>query len=199
MIAQSAQTCQKCHSVITPEQIAAKQAGTVRGIWLCPPCVEALKQQVATSHSGLLDNHKSPVPAVSPPQPAVSIPTAETSNFALTPAPESPSGALAGSADSVSPRVEGGSAIRTLASRGGVTAHDEMKFHRALAPPDQHPTRIRTFHARMSGSALQNLDQAVNEWLDAHPEVFIKNVTATVGVFEAKISTEEHLVLTIFY
>ncbi len=198
MITQSAQSCQKCHATITPEQIAAKQAGTVRGIWLCPSCVDALKQQVAMTHSGLLDGPRTPVPTSV--APVVNIPTAEANSFSFTPPPvEMPTSSSGALDEPMSPRVEGGSAIRTLASRGGGAAHSQMKFQRAIAPPDEHPTRIRTFHARMSGSALQNLDQAVNEWLDAHPDVFIKNATATVGVFEAKISSEEHLVLTIFY
>ena len=45
------QVCQKCHASITPEQIQAKLAGTVRGIWLCPTCVEALKKQLNAAKS----------------------------------------------------------------------------------------------------------------------------------------------------
>lgn len=197
MIAQGAQTCQKCHATISPEQIAAKQAGTVRGIWLCPSCVEAIKQQVALSHSGLLDGPKTPVPAATAPQPAVSIPEAETSNFSLTPAPDpAPSMTVAHAEDS-SPRVEGSSAIRTLAARGG--GHGEYAHKRPIAGPELGATRCRTFHARMSTGALQNMDHQINEWLDTHPEIHIKSAASTVGVFEAKISSEEHLVLTLFY
>lgn len=197
MVAQGAQTCQKCQSTITAEQIAAKQAGTVRGIWLCPPCVEVVKQQVAMSHSGLLDGPKTPVPAATAPQPAVSIPAAETSNYSLNPVSDSGSLGPANQPESASPRVEGGSAIRTLASRGG--AHGEYSHKRPIAAPELGSTRCRTFHARMSTAALQNMDHQINEWLDTHPEIHIKTAVSTVGVFEAKISSEEHLVVTLFY
>jgi len=197
MIAQSAQTCQKCHATITAEQISAKQAGTVRGIWLCPSCVETIKQQVAMSHSGLLDNHKSPVPAASDQQPAVSIPAAETNNFSLTPTHDAPAPSPPPPDEPAAPRVEGGSAIRTLASRGG--AHGEYQHRRPIASAELGATRCRTFHARMSTGALQNLDHQINEWLDTHPDIHIKSAVSTVGVFEAKISSEEHLVLTLFY
>lgn len=198
----SAQNCQKCHTPITPEQIQSKQAGTVRGIWLCPACVDALKKQVAMSHSGLLN-----IPATAA-APAVEQALAGTATmdppprtFAADPPPTAPAdeGLLATASvdESKGPRVEGGSAIKTLGARGGTAG--EYKFRRPLAAPDMGGTRVRTFHARMSGGALQNMDHQINEWLDQHPEIYVKSVAATVGVFEAKISSEEHLVLSIFY
>ncbi len=204
MSVQPALSCQKCHAPITPEQIQKKQAGTVRGIWLCPPCVDNLKKQVAMSQSGLLNlPATAAAPAVDAALAATATMEAPPAQTALADPPPNPANGnnplMSEPQDEMKgPRVEGGSAIKTLGSRGGGGAA-EYKFKRPLAAQELGPTRVHTFHARMSGSALQNLDYTINEWLDNHPDIYIKNVTATVGVFEAKISTEEHLVLSIFY
>jgi len=186
------------------EQIQKKLAGTVKGIWLCPACVDNLKKQVAMSQSGLLNlPATAAAPAVDAALAATATIEAPSPRMAIADPPASPPNGnvslMSESNDEVKgTRVEGGSAIKTLGSRGGGGA-GEYKFKRPLAPQELGPTRVHTFHARMSGGALQNLDYAINEWLDNHPEIYIKNVTATVGVFEAKISSEEHLVLSIFY
>jgi hypothetical protein len=58
--------------------------------------------------------------------------------------------------------------------------------------------RVRSFHGKYSDQGLQYLDDAINEWLDANPEVEVKFVTSTVGVFEGKIR-EPALVLNLWY
>ena len=58
--------------------------------------------------------------------------------------------------------------------------------------------RMKSFHGKYSDQGLQYLDDAVNEWLDAHPDVEVKFVTSTVGVFEGKIR-EPALVLNLWY
>ena len=57
---------------------------------------------------------------------------------------------------------------------------------------------MKSFHGKYSDQGLQYLDDAVNEWLDAHPDVEVKFVTSTVGVFEGKIR-EPALVLNLWY
>lgn len=58
--------------------------------------------------------------------------------------------------------------------------------------------RIRTFHGRLSDEGLAFMDDKINEWLDGHPEVEIKNVTSTVGLYEGKIK-EPALILNVWY
>ncbi len=184
------------------EQIQKKQAGTVKGVWLCPPCVENLKKQVAMSQSGLLNL---PMTATAPAVDAALAGTATMEPPARVAVAEPVMSAANGNDSTMGephdepkgPRVEGGSAIKTLGARGGGAG--EYRFKRPLAPPEKGPTRVHTFHARMSGGALQNLDYAINEWLDQHPDIYVKDVVASVGVFEAKMSSEQHLVLSIFY
>jgi hypothetical protein len=45
---------------------------------------------------------------------------------------------------------------------------------------------------------LEYLDDSVNKWLDAHPEVEVKFVTSTVGMYDGKIK-ELALILNVWY
>ena len=58
--------------------------------------------------------------------------------------------------------------------------------------------RIRTFHAKLSEGAIRHLDEQVNTWLQAHPEIEIKFASSTIGRWEGK-HTEANLILTVFY
>lgn len=86
--------------------------------------------------------------------------------------------------------------IKALGEAGIHKKHHEWKRH-------PHTTgvgaiRVRSFHGKYSDQGLQYLDDAINEWLDANPEVEVKFVTSTVGVFEGKIR-EPALVLNLWY
>ncbi len=58
--------------------------------------------------------------------------------------------------------------------------------------------RVKSFHGKYSEQGLEYLDNAINEWLDAHAEVEVKFVTSTVMTFEGKIR-EPALVLNVWY
>ena len=58
--------------------------------------------------------------------------------------------------------------------------------------------RMKSFHGRLSDNGLEYLDNSVNEWLDAHPEVEVKFVTSTVGLYDGKIK-ELALILNVWY
>jgi len=58
--------------------------------------------------------------------------------------------------------------------------------------------RVRSFHGRMSDQGLEYLDNAVNEWLDKHPEVEVKFVSSVVGMFDGKIK-DLALILNLWY
>ncbi len=47
--------------------------------------------------------------------------------------------------------------------------------------------RMKSFHGRLSDNGLEYLDNAINDWLDANPDVEIKFVTSTVGLYDGKI------------
>lgn len=46
---------------------------------------------------------------------------------------------------------------------------------------------VKTFHAKLTGDALEYMDQCINEWLDAHPQYEVKFVSSTVGTLTGKI------------
>jgi hypothetical protein len=85
--------------------------------------------------------------------------------------------------------------IKAFGEDGARKQHD---WKRKTIANGQGACRMRSFHGKYSDQGLQYLDDAVNEWLDAHPEVEVKFVTSTVGVFEGKIR-EPALVLNLWY
>lgn len=58
--------------------------------------------------------------------------------------------------------------------------------------------RVKSFRGKYSDQGLEHLDDTINEWLDAHPDVEIKFVTSTVDLFEGKVR-EPALVLNLWY
>ncbi|MGA3067814.1 MAG: hypothetical protein ABSF29_13305 [Tepidisphaeraceae bacterium] len=67
-------------------------------------------------------------------------------------------------------------------------------------PNDNHggACRVRSFHGRLSDQGMEYLDNAINEWLDKHPEADVKFVTSTVGMFDGKIK-DFALILNVWY
>jgi len=49
---------------------------------------------------------------------------------------------------------------------------------------------LKTFVAKLRLDAIDNLDEQVNEWLDAHPEYEVKFATTSVGKLVGKISED---------
>lgn len=45
---------------------------------------------------------------------------------------------------------------------------------------------VKSFHCKLSGDSLEFLDMQINEWLDAHPQYEVKQVTTTVGEWIGK-------------
>ncbi len=86
--------------------------------------------------------------------------------------------------------------------RGGPVAEAPPGAARELrrAPTTQPglATRCRSFHAKLTDAALAHMNAQVNDWLEQHPDYFVKFATSSVGVVEGKHS-EPHLVLTVFY
>lgn len=101
-----------------------------------------------------------------------------------------PTGAAQSQASS---KIQTFAAVSTL---GGT--HHEEHLKRALTGLNEPPTRIRTFHSKLTPAALGHMDDQINEWLDKNPGVFIKHTNITVGPFEAK-HVEQHLIVAIFY
>ncbi len=85
--------------------------------------------------------------------------------------------------------------IRAFGIQGG---HVRKDYQRKPHAPGTGACRVRTFHGKLSDQGMEYLDNAINDWLDLHPEVEVKFVTSSVGVFEGKIR-EPALVLNLWY
>ncbi|MCS7033329.1 MAG: hypothetical protein NZ561_04945 [Phycisphaerae bacterium] len=86
--------------------------------------------------------------------------------------------------------------IKALGDAGTHRKHHDWK--RKVVNTGTGAIRVKSFHGKYSDQGLQYLDDAINEWLDANPDIEVKFVTPTVGVFEGKIR-EPALVLNIWY
>ena len=93
-----------------------------------------------------------------------------------------------------------GRTISAFGGAGGVAGEifDEEKLARQVKADSAGASRMRVFHTKMSNGASAFMAQTINEWLDAHPEVVVKFVQSTVGVWEGK-HAEPHLILTVWY
>ncbi|MBC8107675.1 MAG: hypothetical protein H7Z14_13875 [Anaerolineae bacterium] len=77
-------------------------------------------------------------------------------------------------------------------------ARREHSWKRMPHVSGQGAIRVKSFHGKYSDTGVEHLDDMINEWIDAHPEVEVKFVTSTVNVFEGKIR-EPALVLNLWY
>ena len=94
------------------------------------------------------------------------------------------------------PRVEPSKKIHMFGGGTGLeTKHD---FKRTLNKTGQGATRIRIFHSKLSDSGLLYIEEQINEWLDANPDVEIKFTSSTVGVLEGK-RAEPNLIMSVWY
>jgi hypothetical protein len=72
------------------------------------------------------------------------------------------------------------------------------EFKRQTNNTGQGASRVRSFHGRLSDQGLGFLDDSVNAWLDSHPDVDVKFVTSTIGLYDGKIK-EPALILNVWY
>lgn len=228
MSTQPTRTCEKCGGTITADEIVRRQAGLIQGKLHCVACVDAIRQQYAMSRSGILRTsaqapgdagqiaHEASHGGGSGLANAVSgsgLANAVATSAAPPPAQSQSSPGNSGDnhgdatitlvAEQQGEQDQGtrqeSRKITSFAEKGlGVGARAEHAYHRGLVGRDQGATRCRTFHAKLTDPAIAYMDNQINEWLDAHPEYYIKHATTTIGVFEGK-HAEQHLIVTVYY
>lgn len=74
---------------------------------------------------------------------------------------------------------------------------DEKQWNRTPDPNGHGAIRCRSFVAKLRADAVEHMDEQINEWLDAHPELTVKHVASTIGVLKGK-EKEDALFLSIF-
>jgi len=87
---------------------------------------------------------------------------------------------------------------KKIVAFGVQAAHQDRNYKRKPYADGKGACRIKSFHAKYSEQGLEHLDDMVNDWLEAHPEVEVKFANTTVHVFEGKIR-EPALALNVWY
>jgi hypothetical protein len=154
-----------------------------------------------------------PQPGITPPQAGIAPPQPGTAQGIRPTAPAQPSGASKitiplqpaakphDSGEPISLVDDAGkqnvSKIKSISS-GSSHVGPAHTYKRLPNATGQGAVRVRSFHGRLSEEGLAFMDDKINEWLDAHPEIEVKLVTTTIGQFEGKIR-ESALVLNVWY
>ena len=100
-------------------------------------------------------------------------------------------------------------ADEAVATGPGPGLHSKIKFgaevgikkhawKRQVKPGGPGACRVRTFHGKLSDQGLEYVDEAINTWLDDHPEIEIKFVTTNVGMFDGKFK-DLALIVNVWY
>ena len=97
--------------------------------------------------------------------------------------------------DLLTPATSTMSKIKAFGADSGVKKHEWKRQPKLLG---NGPTRVRTFHAKLSDQGLEYLDEAINVFIDGHPEVDIKFVTTNVGMFDGKFK-DLALIVNLWY
>jgi len=87
-----------------------------------------------------------------------------------------------------------GSKIHMLGRKDG---QDQERWTRTPNADGKGATHCKTFVAKLRLEAIAHMDNHVNEWLEAHPEVEVKFTTSSVGKLVGKVS-EDALFLTVW-
>ncbi|MFQ5501709.1 MAG: hypothetical protein ACE5EQ_05335 [Phycisphaerae bacterium] len=209
-------SCEGCGGVITPEQIIHKQAGLVAGVLLCPQCVDQKRRELMAARNAAMQAQTvgQPATVAQSAQVETSDPRQDltdsgssadlgtTSGGVWMPAVHDGEKDIADETLSLVSEAEapvtGTSKIRSFERDGALSSAHRDSFNRQLMAHDEPATRVRTFHGKLTEAGLAHMDDLINEWIDAHPDVFIKSSNSTVGTFEGK-TKEPHLLVTLFY
>jgi hypothetical protein len=83
----------------------------------------------------------------------------------------------------------------------GISSSASLAQHNYKRPTHNNKTgavRMRTFHCRLSEQGVEYLDQIVNDWLEHHPDVEVKHVNSTIGMWDGKLK-EPTLILNVWF
>ena len=87
--------------------------------------------------------------------------------------------------------------LQTLGMSSGLHK-TQTEYKRKTCATGQGACRVRSFHGRLSDEGMSYMDDKINEWLDAHPDIEIKHVTTTIGLYDGKIK-EQALIVNVWY
>jgi hypothetical protein len=142
------------------------------------------------------------LPAQAPPVPVQSSDPAEEEFAAFLeeeqPTPAPAAAAPAASVQAIPLPAASASPAKPLIRFGPEGVRKQHAWKRQTVITGAGACRVKSFRGKYSDQGLEHLDDTINEWLDAHPEVEVKFVTSTVDLFEGK-TREPALVLNVWY
>ena len=86
--------------------------------------------------------------------------------------------------------------IKSFEQKLGARRHED-NWTRTPNTTGTGAIHVKSFHCRLSEEGLAFLDQAINEWLDAHPQYEVKFVQTSIGEWKSKTS-EQNLIVQVW-
>ena len=74
----------------------------------------------------------------------------------------------------------------------------QRSFKRKPHLGGQGACRVKTFHGKCSDQGMEYLDDAINAFLDEHPDIEVKHVTSNVAMFDGKFK-DFALIVNVWY
>jgi len=170
--------CEVCGASIYPEMLKKGAADFLAGRLLCPHCLQEKRRIAAVN----------PAAAFAPDTPTVD----DDEPIAL--AIEEEEDESSGTGTHIQ-AFGGGVAERT--TYGTPAMGGELQ--RPLLRNSPNATRCRTFHCKLTDSSMAHMNQAINQWVDANEDIEIKFATSCIGAVEGKSTSDQHLIVTIYY
>jgi hypothetical protein len=96
--------------------------------------------------------------------------------------------------------IEGGEPAASsskIRAFGGPARHGEH-WDRTPNVTGHGAIHCKVFHAKLREDAIDYMERQINEWLDAHPEYEVKQVTSSIGEMKTKTISEAALIVTVW-
>src|SRR5258706_5011006 len=90
------------------------------------------------------------------------------------------------------------SKIKAFGNEAAPAAGSLNKYKRVPHITGYGACRVRSFLGKISGPGMEYMDNNINLWLDAHPDVEVKFVTTTIGPTDGK-SNDTSIVMNLWY
>ena len=115
-----------------------------------------------------------------------------------TPLPPSPTKPVMGSVPGAPAAPAAPPASKIRAFSVAASHQHNVNYKRKTNVTGNGICRLRTFHGRLSDEGLAFMDDKVNDWLDANPDIEVKFVTTSIGMYDGKIK-EPALIVNVWY
>jgi hypothetical protein len=74
----------------------------------------------------------------------------------------------------------------------------DREFKRAANLTGNGAVHVKTFHGHLSDDGTRRLDDKINDWLEAHPNVEVKFATTTIGIWDGK-TKDQAMIINVWY